>query len=77
MTSINFTCDLGITAVASVRYFSPKPRSVAPDDCDLFTFQRNERARAFYEAHGFRIVNLSDGSRNEEGEPDVLVRMAG
>ena len=35
----------------------------------LFTFQRNERARAFYEAHGFRIVNLSDGSRNEEGEP--------
>ena len=43
----------------------------------LFTFQRNERARAFYEAHGFRIVNLNDGSRNEEGEPDGAVRMAG
>jgi GNAT superfamily N-acetyltransferase len=38
----------------------------------LFTFRRNERARAFYEAHGFRIVDLNDGSRNEEGEPDVL-----
>ena len=43
----------------------------------LFTFQRNERARAFYEAHGFRIVNLSDGSRNEEGEPDVLYEWLG
>jgi ribosomal protein S18 acetylase RimI-like enzyme len=37
-----------------------------------FTFQRNESASAFYEAHGFRIVDLNDGSRNEEGEPDVL-----
>jgi ribosomal protein S18 acetylase RimI-like enzyme len=43
----------------------------------LFTFQRNERARAFYEAHGFRIVNLNDGSRNEEGEPDVLYEWLG
>ena len=43
----------------------------------LFTFQRNERARAFYEAHGFRIVNLSDGSRNEEGEPDALYEWRG
>lgn len=38
----------------------------------LFTFQRNERARAFYEARGFRVVDLNDGSRNEEREPDVL-----
>jgi len=37
----------------------------------LFTFQRNARARAFYEAHGFRLVDLSDGARNEEGEPDA------
>ena len=43
----------------------------------LFTFQRNERARAFYEAHGFRIVNLNDRSRNEEGEPDVLYEWLG
>ncbi len=38
----------------------------------LFTFQRNARARAFYEARGFAVVDLNDGSRNEEGEPDVL-----
>ena len=37
----------------------------------LHTFQRNVRARAFYEAHGFRIVDLNDGSRNEEREPDM------
>ena len=43
----------------------------------LYMFQRNERARAFYEAHGFRIVNLNDGSRNEEGEPDVLYEWLG
>jgi GNAT superfamily N-acetyltransferase len=37
----------------------------------LFTFQRNLRARAFYEARGFRVVDMNDGSRNEEGEPDI------
>lgn len=38
----------------------------------LFTFQRNARARAFYEARGFAVVDLNDGSRNEEREPDML-----
>lgn len=38
----------------------------------LFTFQRNRRARAFYEGRGFAVVDLNDGSRNEEREPDVL-----
>lgn len=42
-----------------------------PEKLRLFSFQRNERARVFYEAHGFRIVDLNDGSRNEEGEPDI------
>ena len=37
----------------------------------LHTFQRNARAEAFYKAHGFRIVDFNDGSRNEEREPDV------
>ena len=37
----------------------------------LYTFQRNARARAFYETHGCRAVDLNDGSRNEEREPDV------
>ena len=38
----------------------------------LWTFQRNANARGFYEARGFRQVGESDGSRNEEKEPDAL-----
>jgi putative acetyltransferase len=38
----------------------------------LWTFQRNTRARHFYEKHGFVLVRQTDGSRNEEREPDVL-----
>ena len=38
----------------------------------LFTFQRNARARAFYEARAFVVIAYGDGSTNEEREPDVL-----
>jgi len=38
----------------------------------LWTFQRNARARAFYEKRGFALVRLTDGADNEEGEPDAL-----
>jgi ribosomal protein S18 acetylase RimI-like enzyme len=38
----------------------------------LWTFQKNTRARAFYEARGFKLVTLTDGSGNEEKEPDAL-----
>lgn len=37
----------------------------------LWTFQVNTRARAFYARHGFREVELTDGATNEEREPDV------
>ncbi len=37
----------------------------------LWTFQKNKRARKFYEAKGFRPVKFTDGA-NEEKEPDVL-----
>jgi len=43
----------------------------SPERLYLYTFQRNARARVFYEAQGFRIVDTSDGSRNEENEPDI------
>jgi hypothetical protein len=45
---------------------------MSPRRLQLFTFQRNERARAFYEARGFVAIGASDGSGNEEGEPDLL-----
>lgn len=40
----------------------------------LYTFQSNERARRFYEARGFQVAALGDGSGNELGVPDVLYR---
>lgn len=41
---------------------------------ELWTFQRNHRARRFYEAKGFVAIRETDGSKNEEREPDVLYR---
>jgi len=38
----------------------------------LWTFQRNAAARRFYEGRGFGLVRETDGSRNEEKEPDAL-----
>ena len=40
----------------------------------LWTLQRNTPARRFYEKRGFFVVDATDGSRNEEREPDVLYR---
>jgi ribosomal protein S18 acetylase RimI-like enzyme len=40
----------------------------------LWTFQRNAQARRFYRARGFVLVEETDGSRNEEKEPDALYR---
>ncbi len=48
-----------------------KAKELRPDGFDLWTFQRNEGARRFYERHGFRAVELTDGEGNEEREPDV------
>jgi ribosomal protein S18 acetylase RimI-like enzyme len=42
-----------------------------PDGFVLWTFQKNEGARRFYERHGFRVVKLTDGRANMEQEPDV------
>lgn len=37
----------------------------------LWTFARNHRAIAFYLAHGFVEAERTDGSTNEEREPDI------
>ena len=42
----------------------------------LWTFQCNRRARRFYELNGFVALRETDGSDNEEKEPDVLYRWA-
>lgn len=43
-----------------------------PDGLRLYAFQRNAKARAFYEKRGFRLVSMTDGQANEEREPDAL-----
>jgi len=37
----------------------------------LWVFQQNEKARAFYQAHGFSELELTDGAANEEKLPDL------
>lgn len=37
----------------------------------LWTFQDNKGARAFYQQHGFEEIELTDGATNEEKTPDV------
>lgn len=41
------------------------------DFLQLWTFQGNVKARAFYEARGFAAVEFTDGEGNEERLPDV------
>ena len=38
----------------------------------FWVFQRNAAARRFYERHGCRLIELTDGAANEEREPDAL-----
>jgi putative acetyltransferase len=45
---------------------------LAPAGFRLWVFQRNTQAREFYEHRGMRVVELTDGSGNEEREPDAL-----
>jgi GNAT superfamily N-acetyltransferase len=49
-------------------------KSRSPGLLELYTFQVNRRAIAFYLAQGFEIVDASDGSRNDEREPDFRLR---
>lgn len=43
-----------------------------PEGLRLWTFVSNEGAQRFYMRHGFREVERTDGSRNEEGAPAIL-----
>lgn len=47
-----------------------------PDGFRLWVFQRNTGARRFYERHSCRLVELTDGTGNEEQEPDALYEWA-
>ncbi len=47
-------------------------KQLRPQGLRLWCFQVNARARAFYAAHEFIAVEFTDGSSNEEQEPDIL-----
>ena len=55
---------LGTRLLDQAQYTQPRLR--------LWTFQRNEGARNFYERNGLIQIDITDGSGNEEREPDVL-----
>jgi len=41
------------------------------DTLNLWVFQKNRAAIAFYERHGFCLAEQTDGERNDEKEPDA------
>ena len=49
---------------------------ILPRPILLYTFQANAGARRFYERHGFRAIQFTDGRANEEHCPDVLYEFA-
>ena len=53
-----------------------KAKALSPARLLLSTFRRNENARAFYEARGFRCIGQTEG-KNEESEPDVQYEWRG
>ena len=60
----------GIGTVLVEHAINTLPRPVR-----LYTFQRNVKARRFYERHGFRAMSFSNGENNEEQCPDVLYEL--
>jgi GNAT superfamily N-acetyltransferase len=48
-----------------------------PRGLTLYCFQCNLTARRFYEHHGFTAIGFTDGTDNDEQEPDVLFSWPG
>lgn len=49
-----------------------RAKDLSPGGLRLWAFQRNTRARRFYEGAGFVATRFTSGTGNEEHEPDVL-----
>ena len=49
-------------------------RQHSPEGVSLHVFEQNTDARAFYEHHGFTVLDTSDGRRNMENLPDMTLR---
>ncbi len=53
------------------RSCSTSPSRCDPEGFGLWVFEVNTPARAFYARHGLVEVERTDGSANEEQEPDI------
>jgi len=62
--------DPGAQAGGVGRALLDAVKDCSPEGLMLHVFTRNVRARRFYQAAGFILTDQSDGSRNEEREPD-------
>lgn len=49
-------------------------KTASPEGLQLYAFQRNWPARAFYRRHGFVATAFTSGADNEEHEPDLSMR---
>jgi len=47
-------------------------KQISPSGLRLWCFAGNTSGIAFYTSQGFRIIEETDGSRNEERSPDLL-----
>jgi ribosomal protein S18 acetylase RimI-like enzyme len=56
--------------VGSVLLMRAKQRM--PNGFRLWLFQQNTQARRFYERHGLRAIEFTEGAGNEEQMPDAL-----
>jgi ribosomal protein S18 acetylase RimI-like enzyme len=69
LLQLHVAADAQNRAIGTALLLRAKERR--PGGFTLWTFQRNEGARRFYERHGLRVVQSTDGAGNEEREPDV------
>lgn len=63
-------CGVGRALLDSVK-------RARPSGFRLVVFQRNDRARGFYEKHGLGLVEFGDGSRTPEGELEAIYEWRG
>jgi GNAT superfamily N-acetyltransferase len=54
-----------------------RAQAARPGGLTLWVFEQNVRARSLYARAGFHEIERTDGSRNEERRPDVMLRWPG
>jgi len=76
MTAVHDGAFYGFPYSYYGRNVDTRVKTQRPDGFELWVFQRNGPALAFYHARGFRETLRTDGSANEEHEPDALFEWA-